>query len=114
MVKQIDNFLLIEDHIAELEARKESRNAAQRMSYLINDISNYILIHTRTSLAGAPEGPNQVLFYHVDVQSGDLFGSEYKEKIAEFEKEFTRAKEAFDRSIELVVFEQVQAIGTRA
>lgn len=42
---------------------------------------------------------------------GEIFGSEYKEKIAGFHKTFVRAKDAFDRSVALTTFAAVDGIG---
>lgn len=42
---------------------------------------------------------------------GNLFGSEDTEKIAQLKAEFIRAKETFDRCLQLQVFSDISDIG---
>ncbi len=48
------------------------------------------------------------------INPGDLIGAEYKEKISKFQKDLVRAKESFDRSVQLEIFAAVDGIGTHA
>ena len=47
----------------------------------------------------------------VDRYLGDLFGTEYTEKIGKFQKDFVRAKESFDCSVQLEILDAVDSIG---
>ena len=40
-----------------------------------------------------------------------MLGDEYKDKIEAFKKEFDRAKEAFDRSMQVEVLKAIHGIG---
>ena len=42
---------------------------------------------------------------------GNLFGDEYKTRLGELKIKFSRAKESFDRSIQLETFKAVHGIG---
>jgi hypothetical protein len=43
--------------------------------------------------------------------TGNLFGNEYREKADELKEELARAKESFDHSIGLKMFEAIDGIG---
>ena len=42
---------------------------------------------------------------------GNLIGDEYSEKLDDFKKEFGRAKESFDRSMQVEVLKAIHGIG---
>ena len=42
---------------------------------------------------------------------GNLFGDEYKTRLGELKIKFSRAKESFDRSIQLETFKAIHGIG---
>ncbi len=47
-----------------------------------------------------------------DCYPGDLIGSEYKEEIEKLQKQFARAKESFDRRVQLEIFAAIDEIST--
>ena len=47
----------------------------------------------------------------IDGCPGNLIGDEYSQKLDDFKKEFGRAKESFDRSMQVEVLKAIHGIG---
>ncbi|KAF7799709.1 hypothetical protein EIP86_010951 [Pleurotus ostreatoroseus] len=92
LVNQFEPFLSIEQHVQELKDRKETRRAVEEMLHLISTISDYIRSQSSSGYIG------------------NLFGDEYKTRLGELKIKFSRAKESFDRSIQLETFKAVHGI----
>ena len=92
-----------------LEDREESRAALENMLDLITQIADYICEHT--SKIRRPSG-SMVLFSSAnDYLAGQFLAGQLKQKIEEFKKEFARAKEAFDRGIDIEILYKVHKLG---
>ena len=103
LVEQLEPFLLMESRIGELMGNEETRRAVEKMLHLIEEVSDYIRNKTSPGLVGMP---SSLRLYHQVVKHylGFLVGDGYKEKLEAMRKEFTKAKDDFDRSIQLETF----------
>ena len=101
--------MTVDGRIRELKARVETRRAVEAMAKVIESASLYLFDHPSS---GVIRMFNiycvcGVIAHHV----GNIFGAGRRDELNEMTAEFARAKEAFDRSLQLEIFKAVDGIG---
>ena len=93
----------------ELKHRKESRLAMEQMLDLITQIADHICEYTSKIKCLSSSMALFALAYNSRI--GKLLTGPLKKKIDEFKKEFARAKESFDRGIDIEILYKVHKLG---
>ena len=109
LVEELDDFLSIEKRMDELKHREESRVAMEHTLDLITQIADYICEHTST--IKCPSGSMIPFTSAYNYHAGHFLAGPLKQKIEEFKKEFARAKDAFDRGIDIEILYKVHKLG---
>ncbi|KAF7794633.1 hypothetical protein EIP86_005770 [Pleurotus ostreatoroseus] len=92
LIEQLGSFISVLNYVQELTERKDLRRAFEHMLKFIAETSDYIRNKTNSTIIG------------------NLFGNEDTQKIAQLKADFMRAKETFDRSLQLQVFSDINDI----
>ena len=101
-------FLALSQRMDELKHRDDSRQAIEHMLDLITQIADYVCEHKFNGLYAVSIVIEPCALAYAQLR---YVAQKHKRKVEEFKKEFTRAKELFDRSIDLEILRIVRKIG---